>query len=282
MGSAPSVYLAGLIGLGNKVTSNSAACSTGAESIFDGYNYIKSGLADIMLCGSTDCCGPYIWGGFESMRATNRKMNHDPEAASRPMSATAAGFVPGAGSGALVLEDLEHALSRGARIYGEVLGGCVNNGGQREGGTMTFPNYHSIRKCISDALLNVGIQPSDIDLICGHLTATMGDPGEIQAWSEALQLRGDKFPYLNTAKSIIGHCIAGSGSIESVAAILQLNHGFIHGNKNSEDLHPEIEKIIYRERIPLTTIEKEINVVGKSSFGFGDVNAVLFFSKYQQ
>ena len=280
MGSAPSVYLAGLIGLGNKVTSNSSACSTGAEAILDGFEYIRLGKADIMLCGSTDSGGPYVWGGFEAMRATNQKMNDDPEGASRPMSASASGFIPGSGSGALVLEDLEHAQKRGAKIYAEVLGGATNNGGQRQGGTMTFPNYHGIRKCISEAIKNAQIKPTDIDLVCGHLTATMGDTGEIKAWSEVLQLKGKEFPYINSAKSLIGHCIAGAGSIESVAAILQINGGFIHGNKNSEDLHPEIEAIIDRERVPLQTIEKEIKIVGKSSFGFGDVNAVLFFSKF--
>jgi 3-oxoacyl-[acyl-carrier-protein] synthase-1 len=280
MGSAPSAYLAGLIGLGNKVSSNSSACSTGTESILDGYEFIKSGRADIMLCGSTDCDGPYIWGGFDGMWVTNRKMNHDPEGASRPMSATAGGFVPGSGAGALVLEDLEHAQKRGARIYAEILGGAINNGGQRQGGTMTFPNNFAIRKCISEAIQNAHIQAQDIDLICGHLTATIGDPGEIKNWSEVLGLTGEDFPYINTAKGLIGHCLAGAGSIETVAAILQMQDGFIHGNKNSEDFHPEIEAIISREKAPLQTIEKQIKLVGKSSFGFGDVNAVMFFAKF--
>jgi len=280
MGSAPSAYLAGLIGLGNKVSSNSSACSTGTESILDGYEFIKSGRADIMLCGSTDCDGPYIWGGFDAMWVTNRKMNDNPEGASRPMSATAAGFVPGSGSGALVLEDLEHAQKRGARIYAEILGGAINNGGQRQGGTMTFPNNFGIRKCISNAIKNANIKPTDIDLICGHLTATMGDPGEIKNWSEVLGLKGKDFPYINTAKSLVGHCLAGAGSIEAVAAILQIRDGFIHGNKNSDDLHPEIEALIDRERVPLNTIEKPLNIIGKSSFGFGDVNGVMFFSKF--
>jgi 3-oxoacyl-[acyl-carrier-protein] synthase-1 len=280
MGSAPSAYLAGIIGLGNKVSSNSSACSTGTESILDGYEYIRSGRADIMLCGSTDCDGPYIWGGFDAMWVTNRKMNEDPEGASRPMSATAAGFVPGSGSGALVLEDLEHAKKRGARIYAEILGGAINNGGQRQGGTMTYPNNSGIRKCISEAIKNANIKPGDIDLICGHLTATMGDPGEIKNWSEVLGLKGKNFPYINTAKSLIGHCLAGAGSIESVAAILQMRDGFIHGNKNSEDIHPDIEAIIDRERVPVDTINRPLNIIGKSSFGFGDVNAVMFFSKF--
>jgi 3-oxoacyl-[acyl-carrier-protein] synthase I len=280
MGSAPSAYLAGLIGLGNKVTSNSSACATGTEAILDAYEFIKAGRADIMLSGSSDCDGPYIWGGFDAMWVTNRKMNDNPEGASRPMSLSAAGFVPGSGSGALVLEDLEHAQKRGARIYAEILGGATNNGGQRQGGTMTFPNNFGIRKCISDAMDNAHVKPQEIDLICGHLTATMGDPGEIKNWSEVLGLKGNDFPYINTAKSMIGHCLAAAGSIEVVAAILQMRDGFIHGNKNSEDFHPDIEAIIHRDKAPLNTIEKQVKVVAKSSFGFGDVNAVLFFSKF--
>lgn len=280
MGSAPSAYLAGMIGLGNKVTSNSSACSTGTESILDAFEYIRSGKADIMLCGSTDCDGPYIWGGFDAMWVTNRKMNHDPEAASRPLSASAAGFIPAAGAGALVLEDLEHARKRGAKIYAEVLGGATNSGGQRQGGTMTFPNHTAIRKCISMAMKNADIRPSDIDYICGHLTATIGDPGEIKDWSEALGLKGKDFPYINATKSLIGHCLAASGSIEVVGAILQMQHGFIHGNKNSDDFHPDIEALIPRSQAPLHTIDADIRVFGKSSFGFGDVNAVVFFSKF--
>lgn len=280
MGSAPSAYLAGMIGLGNKVTSNSSACSTGTESILDAFEYIRSGKADIMLCGSTDCDGPYIWGGFDAMWVTNRKMNHDPEAASRPLSASAAGFIPAAGAGALVLEDLEHARKRGAKIYAEVLGGATNSGGQRQGGTMTFPNHTAIRKCISMAMKNADIKPSDIDYICGHLTATIGDPGEIKDWSEALGLKGKDFPYINATKSLIGHCLAASGSIEVVGAILQMQHGFIHGNKNSDDFHPDIEALISRSQAPLHTIDADIRVFGKSSFGFGDVNAVVFFSKF--
>lgn len=280
MGSAPSAYLAGLIGLGNKVSSNSSACSTGTESILDGYEFIKAGRAELMLCGSTDCDGPYIWGGFDSMWVTNRKMNHDPEAASRPMSASAAGFVPGSGAGALVLEDLDHAKKRGAKIYAEILGGAINNGGQRQGGTMTFPNNTGVRKCISTAMVNSNIEAKDIDLICGHITSTIGDAGEINNWAKVLNRSGKDFPYINSLKSLIGHCLAAAGSIELVAAILQMKNGFIHGNKNSEDLHPEIAAIVDREKVPLKTIEKEIKLVGKSSFGFGDVNAVLFFSKF--
>lgn len=197
------------------------------------------------------------------------------------MSATASGFVPGSGSGAFVLEDLETALARNARIYCEVLGGNVNSGGQRGLGTMTAPNPVAVQKCIVDALLNAEIKPNEIDTINGHLTATSKDGLEIQNWSEALNLKGTDFPEINSLKSMIGHCLSASGSIESVAAILQLQHNFIFPNINCEDLNPEITAIIDESKIPQQLIERELNIVAKASFGFGDVNGCVIFKKYK-
>lgn len=196
------------------------------------------------------------------------------------MSATASGFVPGSGAGALVLEDLDSALARGAKIYAEVLGGNINSGGQRGGGTMTAPNATAVKRCITEALKNSGVKASDIDTINGHLTATAKDGLEIENWSEALQLSGDNFPYINSLKSMVGHCLSASGSVESVASVLQLYHGFIFPNTNCEDLHPEITVIIGESRIPQQLIKKELNIVAKASFGFGDVNACVLFKKY--
>jgi 3-oxoacyl-(acyl-carrier-protein) synthase len=196
------------------------------------------------------------------------------------MSATASGFVPGSGAGALVLEDLDSALARGATIYAEVLGGNINSGGQRGGGTMTAPNATAVKRCITEALISSGVKASDIDTINGHLTATAKDGLEIENWSEALQLSGNDFPYINSLKSMVGHCLSASGSVESVASVLQLHHGFIFPNINCEDLHPEITAIIGESRIPQQLIKKELNIVAKASFGFGDVNACVLFKKY--
>src|SRR5690606_8792934 len=148
-------------GLGNQVTTNSSACTTGTESILMAYERIKSGHAKRMLAGSTSDSGPYIWGGFDAMKVCTFKHNESPEQGSRPLSASASGFVPGSGAGALLLEDLETALQRGARIYCEVLGGNVNSGGQRNGGTMTAPNSVAVQKCIRDAMVNAGISAND-------------------------------------------------------------------------------------------------------------------------
>ncbi|MGY0041469.1 beta-ketoacyl-[acyl-carrier-protein] synthase family protein [Pedobacter sp. NJ-S-72] len=127
MASGVSAFLAGKLGLGNQVTTNSSACATGTESILMAYERIKSGQATIMLAGSTSDSGPYIWGGFDAMKVCTYKYNDTPEKGSRPMSETASGFVPGSGAGALVLESLDSALSRGAKIYAEILGGHLND-----------------------------------------------------------------------------------------------------------------------------------------------------------
>jgi 3-oxoacyl-(acyl-carrier-protein) synthase len=281
MNSGVSAYLGGKLGLGNQVTTNSSACTTGTESILMAYERIKSGQAKRILAGSTSDSGPYIWGGFDAMKVCTFKHNETPENGSRPMSATASGFVPGSGAGALMLEDLETALARGAKIYGEVLGGNVNSGGQRGQGTMTAPNSVAVQKCIKDAFKNARIHPNEIDAINGHLTATSKDSLEIQNWSEALNRRGANFPYINSLKSLVGHCLTAAGSIESVASVLQLHHGFIFANTNCEDLHPEITALIVASRVPQQLIEKELTIVAKASFGFGDVNGCVIFKKYK-
>ena len=281
MNSGISAYLGGKLGLGNQVTTNSSACTTGTESILMAFERIKSGQAKRILAGSTSDSGPYIWGGFDAIKVCTFKHNETPEKGSRPMSASASGFVPGSGAGAILLEDLHTALERGATIYGEVLGGNINSGGQRGLGTMTAPNPIAVQKCIKSALANSKITANEIDAINGHLTATSKDSLEIHNWSEALGRKGIDFPYINSLKSIVGHCLSAAGSIESVASILQLHHGFIFPNSNCEDLHTEITTIIDTSRIPQQLIKKKVNIVAKASFGFGDVNGCVIFKKYK-
>jgi 3-oxoacyl-(acyl-carrier-protein) synthase len=280
MSSGISAHLGGRLGLGNQVTTNAAACSTGTESILMAAERIRMNYAQRMLCGACDSGGPYVWGGFDAMRVMNRKSNDQPEAASRPLSATAAGFVPGSGAGALVLESLASAEARGARIYAEILGGAVNSGGQQQGGTMTAPNKHAIIRCIQQALHNSGIQAQQIDAISGHLTSTMFDPIEVEQWALALDRRGKDFPYISSLKSLIGHCLSAAGAIESVAVILELYHGFLHPSINCEDLHPEVASVLDVSRIPQEVlIKKDLKIIAKSSFGFGDVNSCVLFGQ---
>ena len=281
MVSGVSAFLGGKLGLGNQVSTNSSACTTGTESVLLAYERIKNGHASIILAGSTSDSGPYIWGGFDAIRVCTYKHNNDPEKGSRPMSETASGFVPSAGAGALVLESLDSALERGAKIYAEVLGGSINSGGQLGLGSMTAPNPVAVQRCIVNALANAGIQSDAIDVINGHLTATTKDALEIENWAIALNRFGEDFPYINSIKGMIGHSLSAAGSIECVASVLQLKEGFIFPNINCEDLHPEIEKIITKKSIPTTLIHKPISILAKANFGFGDVNACIIFKKYK-
>ncbi|SCY11165.1 beta-ketoacyl-[acyl-carrier-protein] synthase family protein [Flavobacterium caeni] len=280
MNSGVSAYLGGKLGLGNIVTTNSSACTTGTEALLMAFERIQSGRAKRILAGATSDSGPYIWGGFDAMKVCAFKYNDRPEQGSRPMSETAAGFVPGSGAGALLLEDLDAALDRGARIYGEVLGGNVNSGGQRGEGTMTAPNPEAVQRCIRDAMANVGVDARQIDKINGHLTATAKDSLEIQNWSAALNRRGADFPYINSLKSMVGHCLSAAGAVESVASVLELYHGFVFPNRNCEDLHPEIAEMIDGSKIPQRMVKTPLEIVAKASFGFGDVNGCVIFKKY--
>ncbi|WP_343670697.1 beta-ketoacyl-[acyl-carrier-protein] synthase family protein [Chitinophaga sp.] len=280
MASGISAWLGGKLGLGNLVTTNSSACTTGAESLLMAFERIKNGQAKRMLAGSTSDAGPYIWGGFDALKVCTYRHNQNPAQGSRPMSASASGFVPGSGAGALLLESLESALERGATIYAEVLGGHVNSGGQRGDGTMTAPNSVAVQRCIAQALVQAGITGMDIDAINGHLTATSKDSLEIENWSKALHRSGKDFPYVNALKGMVGHCLSGAGSIELVAAVLQLKEGFLFPNINCDDLHPEISAIIDEACVPRELININLNIIAKASFGFGDVNACVILKKY--
>jgi 3-oxoacyl-(acyl-carrier-protein) synthase len=198
------------------------------------------------------------------------------------MSATASGFVPASGAGALLLESLSSATERGATIYGEILGGAMNAGGQRGSGSMTAPNNEAVQRCIKDAVKSAGIKSNDIDLINGHLTATTKDATEINNWSAALNRKGNDFPYVHALKSMIGHCLGAAGAIETVAAVLCLHNDFIFPSINCEDVHPDIAAIIDLEKIPKTLLERDLQVIAKASFGFGDVNTCIILKKYNQ
>ena len=279
MGSGVSARVAGLLALGNQVTANSSACSTGTEAILEGYRQIQSGRARRMLCGGTEGSSHYQWAGFDAMRVLSRKYNNEPERASRPLSASAAGFVPSSGSGILLLENLEDAESRGARIYGEILGGNVNCGGHRRGGSMTAPNPDGVQMCIKRAVEESGIRTGEIDAINGHLTATGADSSEVFSWAKALEVSSEEFPLITSTKSMIGHALGAAGSLEVVACMLMLDGGFVHPSINCEDVHPRIEE--FAESIPQTVEEvPQLKTIIKAGFGFGDVNVCAVFRKW--
>lgn len=279
MASSVSAKLSGLFALGNQVTTNSCACSTGTEAIIMGAQRIRDGLANRMLVGGAESSSLYSWAGFDAMRVLNRNSNDAPESASRPMSATAKGFIPGCGAGILVIEDLESATARGARIYAEIIGSSVNSGGQRRGGSMTSPSGYSVQRCIREAVLAAKIKPSEIDYINGHLTATGADPQEIGSWQAALELDPKEFPNINSTKSLIGHSLGAAGAIECVATVLQMHHGFVHGSINCEDLHERVLPVA--ASVVHKSFNKVMRFAVKASFGFGDVNSCIVFSHWR-
>ncbi|HPK72755.1 MAG TPA: beta-ketoacyl-[acyl-carrier-protein] synthase family protein [Vicinamibacterales bacterium] len=279
MASSVSALVGGLLALGGQVTTNSSACTTGTEAIVDAFHRIRDGRAVRVMAGGAEGSSHYIWAGFDAMRVLARQSNDRPEAASRPMSATAGGFVPSSGAGLLMVESLSSARARGARIHAEILGGHVNCGGQRGGGTMTAPNPEGARRCILAALAEAGIGPDAVDAINGHLTATMADPLEIATWQRALGRSPGRFPWINSTKSLVGHGLGAAGGIEAVACVLQLSRGFIHGSINCEDLHPALEP--FASRIPHETIAASPTVLAKASFGFGDVNGCLILKTWE-
>ncbi len=281
MASGISARVSGQLSLGNMVTTNSSACSTGSEAISLGYERIRRGLAERMLCGGAEAASHYIWGGFDAMRVLSRGFIDEPEKASRPLSASAGGFVPGAGAGVVVLESLESAQARGATIQAEVLGTAVNCGGHRTGGSMTAPNPNGVRRCIEMGLADAGIDGSQVDAINGHLTATGADPREMQAWAAALGCSPADLPPVTATKSLVGHALGAAGGLEAVASVLMVREGFLHPCMNCEDVHPEIEP--FAGSIPHETQEApDLRVLVKASFGFGDVNACLVLARWSE
>jgi 3-oxoacyl-(acyl-carrier-protein) synthase len=278
--SGNSARIGGLLALGNQVSTNSSACTTGNEAVVDSFLRIREGRAKRMLAGGSEGHSKYAWACADAMKVLCRTHNEAPEKASRPMSASAAGFVPSSGAGILVLESLTAAQARGARIYAEVLAGTVNSGGQRAGGSMSAPNSDGIRRCIRAAVDMAGIRSREIDAINGHLTATFADPHEVESWSVALDLPPSKMPLIHATKSLIGHTLGAAGGLECVASVLELDEGYVHGSINCEDLHPLLAA--YAARIPQATVHvPDLKVIAKASFGFGDVNACILFRKFE-
>jgi 3-oxoacyl-(acyl-carrier-protein) synthase len=279
MASGVSAIVGKILGLGAQVTSNSSACTTGTEAIFEGYKNILLGYADSMYVGGTEGTHVGIYAGFDAMRDVLCSDYNDlPEKASQPMGAGACGFVPAGGCGILRLEALEFALKRGAPILCEPVSAYCNSGGQRDGGSMTFPNPEGVQRCIRYVLEDAEVKPKEISLINGHLTSTTADPLEVNNWLRALKLDASEFPLIQSTKSMIGHGLGSAGAIESVAVVDQISRGYVHPSTNCEHIHPKIELI--SKSIPHNFQKRDLEYVIKSSFGFGDVNGCLLFKKW--
>lgn len=281
MPSGASAYLSSIFAAGAYSISLNSACSTGLDNIVNGVSSVCLGYADRMIVGATENFSIYNLAGFDSMRLMNREWNDAPERASRPMSAKAHGFVPGSGAGVLIIESLESAQKRDAKIYGEFVGSAINCGAQRGTGSMTYPNKDSVIKAIRDTFTYGIVKPEQIDYINGHLSGTTADVMEVTNWKNVFDVKKRQFPYINSTKALIGHCLGAAGALEFIAMILQMQHNFVHKALNTEDIHPDIEAAVGRASVPYERVEAPLRYAAKASFGFGDVNSVVLYKKWE-
>jgi 3-oxoacyl-[acyl-carrier-protein] synthase II len=252
-----------------------AACASGTQGVGEGARAIRDGLAKVVLAGGTEStvCELAL-AGICAMRAVSRR-NDEPERASRPFDAERDGFVSSEGSGILVLEDLEYALARGARIHAEILGYGVSSDAYH----VSAPDPEgtgsalAMRRAIEDA----GLGPEDIQYINAHATATpIGDPAEVVAIKKVMGSHAYKIP-VNATKSMLGHLMGASGAVEAVATIMTIKEGILHPTTNWENPDPECDL----DCVPNVARKAKVDIALKNSFGFGGQNACLVLGRYE-
>ncbi|MCY4049686.1 MAG: beta-ketoacyl synthase N-terminal-like domain-containing protein [Hyphomicrobiales bacterium] len=246
----------------------SSACATSAHCIGNGYDFIRSGVQDVMLVGGGE---PMHWSTsimFDAMGALSSKHNDTPETASRPFDKTRDGFVISGGGGALVLEELEFAKKRGARIHAELVG----YGATSDGKDMVQPSGEGAVRCIKQALEGV---EHKLEYINAHATSTpVGDMRETQALREVF---GDDIPAVNATKALSGHSLGAAGAHEAIYTLLMMRDGFLCESAHIQELDEEFADIpVVRE-----CREVQINCALSNSFGFGGTNASLTFARFQ-
>jgi len=253
-----------------------SACASSTNAISDAFYYIKMGKSDMMITGGSEACvNEAAVGGFNAMKALSER-NDDPATASRPFDLDRNGFVLGEGAGALVLEELEHALARGAKIYGEIVG-C---GASADAYHLTAPHPDGLgaTKVMQYALQESGLKPTDIDYINVHGTSTpLGDPQEIKAIQNIF---GEHAYRLNisSTKSMTGHLLGGAGAIETLACLMAINTGIIPPTINHFTDDPAFDS-----RLNLTfnkSQKREVKVALSNTFGFGGHNASIIVKKF--
>ena len=252
------------------------ACAASTHALGNAYRIIARGDADVMLAGGTEAslCEVGI-AAFNAIRALSTR-NDQPEKASRPFDAGRDGFVPGEGAATLVLESLEHALARGARIHGEVIGFGV-----------TEDAFHAVApdetseapaKCIKNALADAGICAEDVDYVNAHGTSTqLNDAGETRALKMAFGEHAYKVPVSST-KSMIGHLLGGAGAVEAVATLLCMNRGMIHPTINYEQPDPSCDL----DYVPNQARRADVRIAISNGFGFGGVNCTIVLKRYEE
>jgi len=251
------------------------ACSTGAHAIGDAARLIMLGDADVMLAGGAESPITRLSiAGFSACRALSTSFNDTPEKASRPYDRDRDGFVMGEGAGVLVLEELEHAKARGARIYAEVVGYGLS--GDAYHITAPAEDGDGAYRCMSAALRRAGLSPADIDYINAHGTSTMADTIELKAVERLMGDAADKVS-MSSTKSSIGHLLGAAGAAEAIFSILALRDNVAPPTLNLDN--PEAETAI--DLVPNKPRERRIDVVLSNSFGFGGTNASLVFRRYE-
>ena len=250
------------------------ACATGTNAIGDALRLIQYGEADAMIAGGSDAyILPVGIAGLGKMGAISRR-NDEPEKAVRPFEKDRDGFVLGEGAGIVILEELESAKRRGAKIYAEVIG----YGSNIDGYHVTAPDWERQARCIELALSDAGISPGDVDYINAHGTATvLNDLSETKAIKAALGEHSKKVP-ISSNKSMIGHLLGAAGAVEAIFSILTIRDGIIPPTINYDTPDPECDL----DYVPNVARKAEVNTALSNSFGFGGANAILVFRKFRE
>ena len=249
------------------------ACATGTHSIGEAARFIQYGDADVMFAGGTESViTPLCVGGFNAAKALSTR-NDDPQGASRPFDKDRDGFVIGEGGGVLILEELESAKKRGAKIYGEIVGYGLN--GDAYHITATAPGGEGAARCLKLALNNAGINKEDVDYINAHGTSTAADATETQAIKTAFGDHAYKLAVSST-KSMTGHLLGAAGGVEAIFALLAMEKGVIPPTINYTTPDPECDL----DYVPNEARERNLKVCVSNSFGFGGTNGVLIFKKF--
>jgi 3-oxoacyl-[acyl-carrier-protein] synthase II len=248
------------------------ACSTGAHAIGDAARLIQFGDADVMLAGGAEnpICEIGI-AGFNACKALSTAHREDPKSASRPYDQNRDGFVMGEGAGVLVLEEYEHALARGAKIYAEILGYGLS--GDAHHITAPASDGNGGYRSMEAAIKRAGLEPSAIDYINAHGTSTMADTIELGAVERLLGSKSGNAT-MSSTKSAIGHLLGAAGAVEAIFSILAIRDQIAPPTLNLHDPVPSVLNLA-----PLEAVEREINVVLSNSFGFGGTNASLVMGK---
>ena len=269
MGSTVSACLATSLKIKGVNFSISSACSTSAHCIGSAWEQIQLGNQDVIIAGGAEDEHWTQSGLFDAMGALSSNYNENPTAASRPFDENRDGFVISGGGGILIVEELEHALSRKAKIYAEIKGYSATS----DGDDMVAPSGEGAKNCMKKSLEMSGLK--SIDYLNAHGTSTpAGDPIELNAIKSVFI---DDIPIVSSTKSLTGHTLGAAGVQECIYSILMMNGNFIAGNKNLTDPIPEADGI----NIPEKSLEKEFDSFMSNSFGFGGTNVSLVLSKFK-